>query len=390
MNIEEALEKIEIIEKITEIEEIDLKDGLGRVLAEDLESPYDLPFFNRSPLDGFCFRAEDSGKGVILEVIDDIHAGFVSKKVVENGQAVRIMTGAKIPEGANAVCRLESVKIEGNKVTLDKKYEPFTNFIHKGEELRKGELIMEQDQELNAIHLGTLANLGISNIKVYRKAKIALISTGSELVSYDGKIEDGKIFNSNGIIFSQRLKELGFEAEINQQLEDDPKLLKEEFSKLADNFDLVISTGGVSVGDADYMEEVLSDIGGEKIFSEVSMKPGGHVKCYHKGKTAFLALSGNPFAALATFEIFARAILTKQTGKNLALKHRKAICQNEFPKKSRGRRIIRGNYDNGKVSFPDSHASSQISSAATCNALVDIPAGSDCLKEGDTVDLFLL
>lgn len=390
MNIEEALEKIEILEKIIETEEIDIKDALGRVLAENLKSPHDLPFFNRSPLDGFCFNAENSGKGVVLEVIDDIHAGFVSKKIIESGQAVRIMTGAKIPEGANAVCRLENVKVEGNKVTLDKKYQPFDNFIHKGEELKKGELVMEKDQELNSIHLGTLANLGISKIKVYRKAKIALVSTGSELVSYDGNIQDGKIFNSNGILFSQRLKELGFEVEINRQIEDDPKILKDEFSKLVDDFDLVISTGGVSVGDADYMEEVLKGIKAEKIFSEVSMKPGGHVKCYHKGKTAFLALSGNPFAALATFEIFARCILTKQTGKNLALKHRKAICQNEFPKKSRGRRIIRGNYDNGKVSFPDSHASSQISSAATCNALVDIPAGSDCLKEGDTVDLFLL
>ena len=167
MKIEEALEKIESIDKLTAVEEIDIKDGLNRVLAEDLSSPYDLPFFNRSPLDGFCFKGEDSGKGARLEVIDDIHAGFVSEKTVDHGQAVRIMTGAKIPEGANSVCRLESVEVEGNTLILDKEYEPYSNFIHKGEELKKGQLIMEKDQELNAIHLATLANLGISKIKVY-------------------------------------------------------------------------------------------------------------------------------------------------------------------------------------------------------------------------------
>lgn len=390
MQIEEALKSIDNISRIEKVETIGIEDSLGRVLAQDIRSPIDLPLFNKSPLDGFAFKGEDSGPGARLEVVEDVHAGYTAANEIKNGQAIRIMTGAKIPDGANAVCRLESVDIEDGYIILDKEYKPYENYIHQGEEIKEDDLVFKKDDQLNAIKIGTLANLGISKVEVYSLPKIAVISTGSELVAHDQDIEEGKIYNSNSVTLSKRLEELGLELSYSAIISDDLDLLTGEFRKLSKEMDLIISTGGVSVGDADYMPEVLENLETERVFSKVKMKPGGHIICHKNQDCIFLALSGNPFAALASFEIFGRPIISNLSGKDLSLRERRGIMEDRFPKKSRGRRIIRAYYEDRKVYIPQAHESGQIKSAAECNALVDIPGGSEALDIGDEVRVYLL
>lgn len=390
MEIEQALKIIRGLEPISKTENLDISQALGRVLAQDIKSPIDLPLFDKSPLDGFAFRAEDSAEGARLEVIEELCAGYVAKKPLGPGQCTRIMTGAKLPEGATTVCRLESVEVLDGQIVLDATYEPYSNFIHQGEELKKGSLVFKKGRILNAIDLGSLANLGIGQVEVYRQLRIGLISTGSELIPYNEKLTEGKIFNSNSITLSQRLKELGVKANVVVHIDDELDLLTQGFKDLSKDLDLIISTGGVSVGDADYIERVYKRLGAEKVFAKVSMKPGGHILCYKNEDAVFLGLSGNPFAALATFEVFAREIIGQLSRKNLGLKKTKATCQSPFPKRSKARRLIRAIYEDRKVSLPKSHESGQLFSASDCNALVDIKAGSGPVEPGDEVEVFLL
>lgn len=388
--IEEALERITALGPIEEVEEIDIKDGLGRVIAEDIYSPIDLPLFDKSPLDGFCFDGEGSEGGQRLKVVDEIMAGSVANKSLEPGQATRIMTGAKFPKGANTVARLESVIEEDGYIILDQAYKPYTNFVKKGEEWKKGDLVLKYGQALGAVDLGTLANLGIGQIKTYRMPRIGVLSTGSELVGYHEEISEGKIYNSNSITLSSRLRELGFDVDYIDQADDDPEILFDTLAKLEKDLDLIISTGGVSVGDADYMDRVLNRLGAQDIFSKAAMKPGGHILVRKTERAVYLALSGNPFAALATFEIFGRAVLTRLTAKDLMPRKVPATMTNSFPKASKGRRLIRAFYQDGKVEVPLSHESGQIGSASSCNSLIDIKAGSPPLKPGDEVEVFIL
>lgn len=394
IEIETGLDLIDSrIHSICDTEKIDIIDALGRVLAEDIYSPIDIPLFNRSPLDGYAIRAEDIGKSEItrFKVIEKIFAGDVPKQEITEGFATRLMTGAMIPKGANTVLKQELVTVDGEYIETKATLKPFDNYIPKGEDLKTGDKVSDKDRSLNSTLIGLLAGMGVAEVEVYRELKIGVLSTGSEVVNYKSEISEGKIYDSNNMTFLQRLRELGFKNIISKRCSDDKECLKSDFLDLIKNTDFVISTGGVSVGDKDYIPESLLEIGAKPLFEKVRIKPGSHMVVYTYENVPILGLSGNPFAALATFEVFGRRILAKlSNNESIFPKKILATTDNTFNKSSRVRRLVRARYENGKVHFSNKHDAGIMSSMVNCNCLVDIPEGSNAIGIGEEVEIFLL
>ena len=373
------------VEAIDETEDVALIDSVGRVVAENYFATFDNPPFNRSPLDGYALNsAETPGE---FKIVGEECAGDFFTGNVNRGECLRLMTGAAIPDDCDCVIRQEDVTIDGDKIFVAQKLHHHENFCFAGEDIKAGAQLVAKDKKLSAAHVAILASQGVATVKVYRRPRIAIASTGDELIAPDEKLSAGKIFNSNLYLLSSRLIEMNFAPEILGNLPDDDNLIAEKISAL--NVDLLITTGGVSVGKKDIMHDVVKKIG-ERIFWRIEMKPGAPVIGWTFGKTLGIALSGNPFAAYATFELLTRPVLAKLSRRNEILyKRSRGVLADDFPKKSFGRRFIRARFDGDKIFLPTRHESGNLFSAVGCNCLIDIPAGSDTLKAGDEVEIIL-
>lgn len=382
-------------ETIREAEQVSLMEALGRELAEDYVAPFDNPPFDRSPLDGYTF-ASSAACGATKEeparfrIVGEECAGQFFGKEIPQGAALRIMTGGAIPAGCDCVVRQESVETDGDTLLVPFALQPHENYCFAGEDIRKGTLLARKGTKLSAAHLGVLASMGYAAVKVIRRVRVAIASTGDELLQPGEPLAPGKIYNSNLYVLSGRLRELGFVPEVLGVLPDDADKAAAVLAAWQDKADLILTTGGVSVGKKDIMHGVVAKIG-RRLFWRVCMKPGGPAIAYTLGRTLGLALSGNPFAAYATFELLARPALAKLGGREeIALRTAEAVLADAFPKESRGRRFIRARYEDGRLYLPQQHASGSLFSAAGCNAFADIPAGTGALKAGASVKVVLL
>ena len=376
------------IAAIDETEEVSLIESVGRVAAQDYFATIDNPPFDRSPLDGYALKSNDTpGK---FKVVGEECAGDFFDGEINSGEALRIMTGAAMPKGSDCVIRQEDVTFDGENISVNQKLKHHENYCFAGEDIKSGSQIISKGTKLTAAHVAVLASQGVPIVKVYRRPKIALASTGDELIQPHEKLSAGKIYNSNIYLLASRLIELGFEPKILYNLPDDVDTCAEKILAIRDEIDLLITTGGVSVGKKDIMHDVVRKIG-ERIFWRVLMKPGAPVIGWKCGKFLGVALSGNPFAAYATFELLTRPVLAKLSRRAEILYSRsRGILADDFPKKSFGRRFIRARFDGEKIFLPNRHESGSLYSAVNCNCLVDIPAGSDALKSGAEVEIILL
>lgn len=381
------------ISEISEVEEIPLLFAVGRVLAEDFFATLDNPPFNRSPLDGYALNSNETRGAAperpkIFRVVGEECAGDFFADEVHVGEALRIMTGAAIPAGTDCVIRQEDVIFDGEKIFVPYELKHHENFCFAGEDFRAGTLLVKANTKLTAKRIAFFAAQGVATVKVFRLPRIGIASTGDEIIEAGEKISAGKIYNSNLYLLSARLIELGFSPKILGNLPDDAERISEKLSAL--NLDLLITTGGVSVGKKDVMHAVVARIG-EKLFWRVQMKPGAPVLSWRCRNFLGVSLSGNPFAAAATFELLVRPVLAKLSRcREILPKRTNGILVDSFPKKSFGRRFIRARFDDGKIFLPTRHESGNLFSAAECNALVDIPAGSNELSAGDAVEVVLL
>lgn len=397
MTLEEAQQILTDNVKMVETAETKgLLEALGEVLAEDVTAPFDNPPFNRSPLDGYAMRSEDIAGAtkespVLLQIVAEECAGDFYDGAVKAGECIRLMTGAAIPADCDCVIRQEDVTDDGNgQLSVPYPLKHHENFCFKGEDIKKDTLLIKAGTRLTAGHLGVLASMGYDKVKVVRKPNIILASTGDELLQPGEPLALGKIYNSNLFVLAARLKEMGFSAKILGALPDDVAKASEVLKKASKEYkaDLILTTGGVSVGKKDIMHGVVANIG-EKLFWRVAMKPGAPVLTYRMENSLGIALSGNPFAAYATFELLVRPVLAKLSDNSeINMKSCEAVLADDFPKKSKGRRFIRGRFENGKVYLPSNHGSGSLYSAMECNCFVDIPAGSDELASGARVKVF--
>lgn len=375
-----------------------LPECLGRTLARDILAPLDNPPFHRSPLDGYALRGEDSTGAtkenpITLQVVDTVYAGDCATIPVTKGTCVRIMTGAMLPEGCNCVIRQEDTDQGHPTVALYRSHKPYENYCYQGEDFKSGTTLLKQGQPLDSAALGVLSSAGIAHhIPVYATPKIALVTTGDEVVSPEvSPLPRGKIYGSNGYLLWARLLELGVKEATVAHVADCAQSVADTLKELAKTHHAIITTGGVSVGAKDIFHQAIPLLGATSHFWRVLLKPGTPALFSTYEGTPILSLSGNPFAAAATFELMGRPLLTALTGDStLTMTAKTAVLATAFGKSSGGRRFIRGTYLDGSVTLPEHHSSGQLSSLVGCNCLVDIPAGSTALSIGDSVEILMI
>lgn len=408
IELEQALDIIlENGKETNKVEELSLWETNECVIAEDIFSTINNPPFDKSPLDGFALRSQDlqgasKDNPMKLAVVDTIYAGGYSSKEIEVGQAARIMTGAPMPKGTDCVIRLEDIEEieaeEGIKkelpyILVGKELKRHENYCFQGEDVKKGSLILSKGEKITYIEQGILASIGLDKVKIYEKPKVALLVTGDELVAPGKNLSKGKIYDSNLTLLYSRLSELGFKPIIADYLSDDPELAAKELKKISETVDVIVTTGGVSVGDKDIFHEVLPIMDAKRLFWRVNLKPGTPAMFSTYQDTVMFNLSGNPFAAITTFELLVRPYLAKASrDKTIVSKRKKAVLGNDFSKASKGRRFIRAKEENGTVTIPEAtkHASGILSSMKGCDCLIDIPAGSPKLVKGTEVEIVTL
>lgn len=399
IELDQALELIRSYTGPLVASELQLEELSGEILAEPVLALQDQPPFPRSPLDGYAIRGSDSAGAsrstpAELLVTGKICAGEDVQLEVGPGEAVRIMTGARIPAGATAVIRQEDTDLGHERVRLYQSVEDGQNYCRQGEDYRRGDLLLEPGQVLDHAAVALLASNGIAKVRAYRKPLAAVITTGDELIPAGASLSPGKIYNTNRYMLQARLRELGVSS-VAVHVKDDPDAVTKVLRTWTRKVDLCITTGGVSVGEKDIMNTVLDGPGVQVLFHGVRMKPGSPVKYALMQGTPVLALSGNPFAAAATFEILGRAILEILSHNGIrCCRQTEAVLANGFSKPSLQRRFVRGccreNADGSIVMLPEKHGSGQIASMCGCNCLVDIPAGSGPLEAGAKVRIWLL
>ena len=375
-------------------------ESLDHILAEDIKSDMNMPPFDRTPLDGYALRSEDTVSAgaenpVILEAIDNIQAGYVSKKTIGKGQAIRIMTGAKIPKGADAIIKYEDTVFTDKDVKIFSHIEPNSNIVRAGEDIAVGDTILKQGKTISPADIGILATLGRGRVKVYKRPKVAILSTGDELVNIDEPLREGKIRNSNSYTIGAQVKKLGSEIKIFGICDDDIQTIKKELNPALEWGDIVITTGGVSVGDADVVKEAFEAVGGKILFWGVRMKPGSPIAVAKYGDKLLFGLSGNPAAAYITFEKFVRPTILKLGGETrYDFTKVKSTLESEYTKVSGKNRIVRAKtyYKNGGffTELPDKHSSGILSSLSETNSLFYIPPGTGPYRIGDSIEVELL
>ncbi|MBS5306354.1 molybdopterin molybdotransferase MoeA [Clostridium tertium] len=397
ISLEEAIEILNNNVNNLDIEEVDLIDGLNRVISENIYAQINNPPFNKSAMDGYALISNNTElSNRKLKVIDKVYAGGVCSSALNEDTAVRIMTGAPIPKGANAVIKQEDVTLEDDFIILKKNIKENENICIKGEDISKGSLLLKSSKKLDYADIGILASSGINKMKVYKKPKIAFISTGDEVVDIGLALGEGKIYNSNKYSILSRIKELGYEAKYIAHINDNFHEIGSYIEEISNEVDLIITTGGVSVGEKDLLKDAIDTTSGEKLFWKITIKPGSAVLCSRVNKSIVISLSGNPTAALTTFELLVKPTLEKLSGyQEIKINREKAILSKDIKKKSPQRRFIRGyvEVNNCKqyVHITQTKSGNGIlSSAINSNCIIEIETNNYGKNQGDLVDIIKL
>ena len=381
-------------------ETVSLDDAAGRVLAFDLNAAEDVPTFDRSAYDGYAFRAADTSGAsrenpVILHITETVAAGCVPALPVTPGTAARLMTGAKIPDGADCVINFERTTFTEQEVTVYAPLRPGDNIVRRGEDTAAGALLAASGTVIDAGLAGTLAAQGIPEVKVFRKPVIGLISTGSEVVEADQQQPDGKIRNANRATFTALLTREGCRVKYLGLAGDEAEAVCGLISTGLEACDAVILTGGVSVGDWDVTPDAMERAGAKILLRGVAMKPGMACAYGIAREKLIMGLSGNPASSLTNFCACALPAVRRMCGRRNPLP---AAIQAEltagFRKKSPADRFLRGrlNLEDGTVRFSASYDQGNVvlSSTIGCDSFLLIPAGSGPVEAGAKLSGFQL
>jgi molybdopterin molybdotransferase len=300
---------------VTQMERLPVREALGRVLAEDIVPAIDVPGHDNTAMDGYAVRFADLGPGeTVLEEVGAALAGKPFAGTLAPGQCVRVTTGAVMPSGADAVVVQEVVKVNGAKVTIPPGQKAAQNVRYAGEDLKKGVPVLKPGQGLRPAELGLIASLGIGTVAVRRKLRVAFFSTGDELASIGTTLKEGEVYDSNRYTLHGMLTRLGVEIHDLGVVRDDPALLEAAFRQAAANADAIITTGGVSVGEADFVKPMMAKLG-EALFWRIAMRPGRPMAFGRIGNAFLFGLPGNPVAVMVTFYQFVREALLIMSGR---------------------------------------------------------------------------
>ena len=384
---------IDVLQPVTGEILLPLSSAYGMVSARDITADVSVPAFSSSAMDGFAVHSADlsgasAASPVKLTVSCEIYAGDVPAFAIARGCAARIMTGGMIPPGCDAVIRQEDTDRGETEVLIFRPASPMENIRPEGENMRTGTLAVRKGQRIGRTELGICMALGIKEISLRRPARIGIIPTGSELQSPGERLSPGKIYENISLMLAAPLEREGFQVIQRTPVPDKEDLLLREIKETSAACDFVITTGGVSVGKKDLIPSVLRTSGAEIIFRNVDLMPGTPTTGSVLGGKGILSLSGNPFAALANFDLYVWHSLSKLMGCSGFLPEEKtAVLIDPYMKTNRRRRFIRVYEENGLVHLPsDVHKSSVFSNLRYCNAYMDVPAGTHAAP-GDTVHI---
>jgi molybdopterin molybdotransferase len=376
-------------------ETVPFQQAVGRILAEPVVAPHDVPSFTNSAMDGFAVRAADvSSPGADLEILEDLAAGQVAATSVGAGQAIKIMTGAPMPEGADTVVRIELTEEKDGRVRIATAAEPGTSVRRPGSDVAAGTTVFEAGTRLTAPHVGVLATLGVVEPVVSRRARVAVMSTGDELVPPETvELQPGLIRDSNRPMLLTLVAEAGAEPVDMGRIPDDPDSLRAALGQAAADADAIVTSGGVSMGEFDVTKLVLRDEADVDFFP-VAMKPGKPQGFGTVGGTPFFGLPGNPVSVLVSFEQFVRpAVLTMQGARAVLRPRVLGVADHELSSDPAKEEFIRvGFVDDGpppRVVQIGGGGSHVLSGAANADAFAVLPVDVDTVAEGDPVILEL-
>lgn len=360
------------ISAITGPEIVNLSAALDRVLAEDVQSPIAVPPDDNSAMDGYAFRAPDlDGAADGLPLSARIQAG-VAPGPLKPGTAARIFTGAVIPNGADTVAMQEHCREVRGRLVVDKRPAPGANIRRSGEDIQPGSKVLEAGTRLQPQHLGLLASVGLAEIAVRRRLKIQVLSTGDELVSPGEPLSPGQIYNSNDTVLAGLLDRLGCEHLPTLQVPDTPEATREALVRARDQADLVLSSGGVSVGDADFVKPTVEAMG-ELSLWKIALKPGKPVAFGHLNDVPFIGLPGNPVSVFVTFCLFAAPVIRRLQGRRRTFPAPVLLPAGfELPAGKR-EQYLRVRVDEGRLRLYPHQGSGVLSSVAWADGLARIP-----------------
>ncbi|MEX0308041.1 MAG: gephyrin-like molybdotransferase Glp [Ruegeria sp.] len=396
LTVSEALRRgLSVSHPVTDIEFLPLQQAIGRVLAEDCRSRVDMPAFDNSAMDGYAIRTGDLGEGPLfdLPIRGRVAAGDSGAHNAPAGSALRIFTGAPVPPEFDAVLMQEDCEVSANHIRFTRRPKPGQHIRRTGEDLKAGAPILHRGCEIGPRQVSALASSGYGNVKVFRKLKVTIFSTGSELRQPGDELGPGQIYNSNRYMLLALLDKPWIDLTDRGPVEDDPALLKDILRDACDTSDLIITTGGVSVGDEDHMPRLFSEIGGETDVMKVAMKPGKPVMFGRRGDALYIGLPGNPVSAYVTWRIIGSHMMARRAGLPFnELMSEQAVLAEPLHRRS-GRQEFRpvridGSTSNGapRMRLLAASYSGRVALLAQADGLAVIPAETEHLPEGHQLE----
>ncbi len=372
---------------LLKIESVDFRESVDRVLAHDVISDVDMPPFNKTAVDGYACRMEDIKQE--LKIIEIIPAGKLPKLKINTGECSKIMTGACIPEGADCVLMVENTKeTTSGKIqyTLDSTAK---NICEKAEDVKKGQIILKTGTRLSAQHIAMLASVGCTQPEVFTLPTVAVISTGNELVEPWKTPKGGQIRNSNAFQLIAQIEKAGAHAKYFGIAEDNKTSIIEILSKALQECNLLIITGGVSMGDFDFVPDVLKELGFETLFHRIAVQPGRPTVFSQKETQYCFGLPGNPVSSFVQFEMLVKPLIYKMSGSTYIPLNLRLNLSSDFTKKNIDRLSIvpiclNPDYT---ISIADYHGSAHINALSTVNGFMLVQPGVSVIKKGESVDV---
>ena len=384
ISFDEALQIVKSVSVKSDTERVPFTDALGMTLAEDIRSDINMPPFDKSAMDGYACRREDIAAP--MQEIEIIPAGKVPEKTITPGTCSRIMTGAPIPDGADCVIRVEDTSRLDDVVTFEAA-RTADNICKLGEDVRKGDYVLEKGAVLGPQQIAILASVGATKPKVYTNPAVAVISTGDELVEPSHKPGKGKIRNSNASQLIAQIKQTGCKPEYMGIALDTPESTREKIQKAMKEARVVILTGGVSMGDFDYVPQILKENGVEIGFKSIAVQPGRPTVFAYSKTHFFFGLPGNPVSSFVQFELLVKPLLARIAGKEYKPCIHKGILTQDYSRRNTKRRAMVPVWvDNDLNVTPiEYHGSAHIHSYVNANAIMSVEIGISSIQKGETV-----
>lgn len=388
IGVEEAKMLVEGLKPVLRSQCLDLAEAIGYVLAQDVYAPLALPPFDQAAMDGYalCLGAEER-----YHLLGEIAAGSGWNPRLKAGQAVRIFTGAPIPSDAQAVIQQEKVELDGDDILVPSSITKGLNIRPKGEQIQQGALALRTGTPINAATVGFLASLGITQVVVFCSPKVGIVVTGSELVAPGKDLQLGQIYESNGQMLQAALQQTGFTEVQVQVVEDDYLATLTVLQEQLQEVDVLVISGGISVGDYDFVGQVLPHLGVETLFYKVCQKPGKPLYLGTKENCIVFALPGNPAAALTCYYEYVLTALKKCQGyARYTLQKSYLPLANAYQKKGTRAQFLKAYANSQTVTLLEQQSSAMLQSFAAANVLVYVPETANLLEVGDLVEVHWL